>query len=55
MQEVSYLVVNDEDIGIYEVVRVESSFKVVQTNILTPEKAAEACKTWREREQSRVQ
>lgn len=54
MQEVLYLVVNDEDIGVYEVVRVESSCVVVQTNLRTQEKAAEACKIWQERENCKV-
>lgn len=52
--EVVYTVMKSD--GIYEVLRVDSSYNfiVVQTNIRTEQKAKEACRTWKNREASRL-
>ena len=50
-----YIVAKDDDLDIYEVVRVDEwqSYLVMQTNIRTREKAEAACRIWHQRELQR--
>jgi hypothetical protein len=51
---VRYSIWRDTSLGCYEVVRwpVEGDFSIVQTNILTQEKARKALMIWRQREKA---
>jgi hypothetical protein len=51
-----YSIWKDTTLGCYEVVRwpVEGDFSIVQTNILTQEKARKALSIWRQREKAKA-